>query len=159
MDMKASFTAPKPQSQSIRPLELKATKNKELQWLSALLRLSLGSLFISAALTKIPYGISGTVSYYAALFKDSLLPSVLVEAHASAIMFVEFATGLWLLSGFRLALAWKFTGLLLLSLAIGMVFAGKYETAADNYVYALLTGLGLFLSSHDRWVLGKTKDF
>ncbi len=154
--MKAFLATPKAQSQSIHPLEAKTTKNPDLQWHSALLRLSLGSLFISAALTKIPYGISGTVSYYTDLFKDSLLPAVLVQAHASAIMFLEIATGLWLLSGYRLALAWKFTGLLLLSLAIGMVFAGKYETAADNYVYALLTGLGLFLSSHDRWVLGKT---
>lgn len=153
--MKTFLTPPRTQLPSLRTLDPAVAKNKELQWVSALLRLSLGTLFLAAALTKIPYGISGTVSYYAALFKDSLLPAVLVETHATVIMFVEFATGIWLLSGYLLAFAWKFAGLLLLSLAIGMVFAGRYETAADNYVYAVITGLGLFLSSHDRWVLGK----
>lgn len=146
--MKASYSSHKTQPEASR----------NLQWLSALTRLSLGTLLFSAALTKFPYGISGTVEYYASLFKGSLLPTALVKAHASAIMFVEFGTGLWILSGFRLATAWKFTGLLMLSLAIGMVFAGKYDTAADNYVYAMFTGLGLVLSSHDRWILGKIKE-
>lgn len=41
------------------------------------------------------------------LFEHSLLPRFLVEAHASVILFVELALALWLLSGYRLALAWK----------------------------------------------------
>lgn len=154
--MKASPLMPKVQLPPLAPVAA-PVKHDELQWLSVLARLSIGTLLLSAAVTKLPYGVSGTVGYYTSLFKDSLLPGALVEAHASAIMFVEFGTGLWLLSGFRLATAWKFSGLLLLSLAIGMVFAGKYDTAADNYVYTMLTGLGLLLSSHDHWVLGAAR--
>ncbi len=127
----------------------------ELQWASALLRLSIGSLLLSAALIKVPGGIAGTIAYYSSLFEQSILPLFLVKAHASVIMFVEFALGIWLLSGYRLPLAWKASSLLLVSLAVGMVFAGKYDVASDNYLYVLVSCLGLFLARYDRWTLGR----
>lgn len=124
-------------------------------WLSVLMRLSIGSLLLVAAINKIPGGVSGTVAYYQSLFQNSLLPTFLVTAHASIILFVEFLLGLWLLSGYRLSLAWKASALLLVSLAMGMVFAGKYDVASDNFVYVFLSGVGLFTSPFDRWSFGK----
>ncbi|HET9374514.1 MAG TPA: hypothetical protein VFO40_06045 [Chthoniobacterales bacterium] len=56
-----------------------------------------------------------------------------------------------LLSGWQLRLAWKVAGLVLISLAIGMIFAGKYDVASDNYLYVLLCVTGLFASPFDRW--------
>lgn len=127
---------------------------RDLHWASVFLRLAAGSLFLSAGLVKIPGGVSGTVAYYSSVFERSLLPALLVRAHASVILFVELALGIWLLSGYRLALAWKVAAGLLISLAIGMLFAGKYDVASDNYVYVLLAVGGLLVSRFDRWAVG-----
>jgi hypothetical protein len=131
---------------------------RDLHWVSVFLRGSLGSLFLAAAINKVPGGIAGTVGYYTSLFEHSILPSFLVQAHASVILFVEFALGFWLLSGYRLALAWKSAALVLVSLAVGMAFAGKYDVASDNYVYVALALGGLLTSRFDRWVLGRASE-
>ena len=132
----------------------RADWQRDLQWVSALLRAALGSLFLSAAIMKLPGGIASTVSYYSTLFEHSLLPHFLVVAHASVIMAVEFLLAAWLLSGYRLALGWKVSASVLVSLAVGMVFARKFDVAADNYVYVALSLVGLATSRFDRWVLG-----
>lgn len=128
---------------------------RDLHWVSVFLRASLGSLFLAAAIAKMPGGVAGTVGYYSSLFEHSLLPSFLVEAHASVILFVELALALWLLSGYRLALAWKSAAVVLLSLAVGMLFAGKTDVASDNYVYVALALGGLLTARFDRWVAGR----
>jgi hypothetical protein len=122
-----------------------------LHWVSVFSRASLGSLFLSAAISKVPGGISGTVAYYSKLFEHSLLPGFLVTAHASVIMSVEFILAAWLLSGYRLALAWKAAAAVLVSLAVGMIFAGKTDVASDNYGYVALSLGGLLASPFDRW--------
>jgi hypothetical protein len=127
---------------------------RDLHWVSAFSRLSIGSLFLSAGILKLPGGVSGTIAYYSSLFENSLLPAFLVRAHASVILFAELALGIWLLTGYRLAMAWKVAAALLTSLAIGMLFAGKYDVASDNYVYVLLSLGGLLVSRYDRWALG-----
>lgn len=129
---------------------------RDLHWVSVFLRLAIGSLFVGAGLTKLPGGISGTVGYYSSLFENSLLPGALVRAHASVIMIVELGLGVWLLSGYRLPAAWKAASLLLLSLAVGMLFAGKFDVANDNYLYLFLATAGLVVSRFDRWVVGAT---
>ncbi|HTV24879.1 MAG TPA: MauE/DoxX family redox-associated membrane protein [Polyangiaceae bacterium] len=127
------------------------TTRRDLHWVSVFLRLSIGSLFLSAGILKLPGGVSGTVAYYSGLFQGSLMPAFLVRAHASLILFAELALGLWLLSGYRVALGWKVAAGLLTSLAVGMLFAGKYDVASDNYVYVLLSLGGLLVSRFDRW--------
>ena len=129
----------------------RAAWQRDLHWVSVFLRASLGSLFLSAAIAKVPAGIAGTVGYYSKLFEHSLLPSFLVTAHASVIMLVEFALAAWLLSGYRLALAWKAAAVVLISLAVGMIFAGKTDVASDNYGYVALALGGLLTSPFDRW--------
>jgi uncharacterized membrane protein YphA (DoxX/SURF4 family) len=131
---------------------LDSYSKRDLHWVSVFLRLSIGSLFLSAGISKLPGGVSGTVAYYSSLFEHSLLPLALVRAHASVILFLELLLGVWLLSGLRLAAAWKAAALLLVSLAVGMLFAGKYDVASDNYVYVLLSLGGLVVSRFDRWV-------
>lgn len=127
---------------------------QNLHWASVGLRASLGTLFLSAAITKLPGGVSGTVGVYAKLFEHSLLPGVLITAHATVIVWIELLLGAWLLSGYRLALAWKAAALVLLSLAVGMIFAGKTDVASDNYVYVVLSLGGLLTSPFDRWAWG-----
>jgi hypothetical protein len=136
---------------------LPASVQRDLHWVSVFLRLSVGSLLLSAGVIKLPGGVGGTVHYYSSLFEHSLVPALLVRAHASVICFVELALGLWLLSGYRLAIGWKVAAALLVSLAVGMVFAGKYDVASDNYVYVLLALGGLLTSRFDRWALGAAR--
>ncbi|MBA3832999.1 MAG: hypothetical protein H0X34_14110 [Chthoniobacterales bacterium] len=129
-----------------------------LHWVSILLRLTIGSLFLGAALVKTPMGISGVVAYYSSLLHDSLLPGFLVRTHATVILFLEYGMALWLFSGFRLRLAWIAASFVLISLAVGMIFAGKYDVAANNYFYVFLGALGLLSSPFDRWVLPRTSN-
>ena len=129
----------------------RTTWQHNLHWASVFSRAALGSLFLSAAISKVPHGIAGTVGYYSKLFEHSLLPSFLVTAHASVIMGVEFILAAWLLSGYRLALAWKAAAAVLISLAVGMIFAGKTDVASDNYGYVALALGGLLTSPFDRW--------
>jgi hypothetical protein len=124
-----------------------------LHWISILMRLSIGTLFLCAAIVKTPLGIPGIVAYYSSLLDKSLLPAFLVKIHATLILFLEFGLAFWLLSGWQLRLAWKVAGLVLISLAIGMIFAGKYDVASDNYIYVLLCAVGLFAGPFDRWVV------
>lgn len=127
------------------------TNTKNLHWLSVLMRLSIGTLMLVAALNKVPHGIEGTVAYFTGIFEKSLLPLFLVKIYAASIMFVEFIVAAWLFSGIKLKEAWIATGLLLISLAVGMLFAGKHDVAASNYVYVVIAGIGLLTSSYDRW--------
>ena len=124
---------------------------RSLHGVSILMRLSLGTLFLCAAIVKTPLGIPGIIAYYSSLFDHSLLPAFLVKIHAALILFFEYGLAVWLLSGWRLRLAWKVAGVLLVSLAIGMIFAGKYDVASANYIYVLLCVVGLFSSEFDRW--------
>jgi hypothetical protein len=128
---------------------------RSLHWVSILMRLSIGTLFLCAAIVKTPLGIGGIIAYYSSLLDKSLLPDLLVKTHAALILFFEYGVAVWLFSGWRLQLAWKVAGILLVSLAIGMIFAGKYDVASANYIYVLLCGVGLFASEFDRWVVGQ----
>jgi methylamine utilization protein MauE len=138
-----------PTSQSL----LNESLSNNLHWISILTRLSIGTLFLCAAIVKTPLGIPGIIAYYSSLLDKSLLPAFLVKIHAALILFLEFGLAFWLLSGWQLRLAWKVAGLALISLAVGMIFAGKYDVASDNYIYVFLCAVGLVASPFDRWVV------
>jgi hypothetical protein len=131
------------------------TLKRSFHGVSLLMRLAIGTLFLSAAIVKTPLGIGGIIAYYSSLLDKSLLPDLLVKTHAALILFFEYGVAVWLFSGWRLQLAWKVAGILLVSLAIGMIFAGKYDVASANYIYVLLCGVGLFSSEFDRRLVAR----
>jgi hypothetical protein len=144
------------QQEILSPAERLVTNGSlrhNLHWISILMRLAMGTLFLCAAIVKTPLGIPGIVAYYSSLLDKSLLPAFLVKIHATLILFLEFGLAFWLLSGWRLRLAWKVAGMVLISLAIGMIFAGKYDVVSDNYIYVFLCAVGLFASAFDRWAI------
>jgi len=146
------------QQDVLSPPDLPATAEtlrRSLHCVSILMRLAVGTLFLCAAIVKTPLGISGIVAYYASLLDHSLLPAILVRTHATLILFFEYGLAIWLFSGWRLRLAWKAGGVLLVSLAVGMIFAGKYDVASANYIYVLLCAVGLLTSEFDRWQVGR----
>jgi uncharacterized membrane protein YphA (DoxX/SURF4 family) len=132
-------------------------KTKNLSLISLILRVSIGTLFLGAALIKVSGGIDGSITHYLSLLGKSILPSFLIKAHASVIMLVEFVLAFWLFSGFKLKWAWIASSLTLLSLAFGMIFAYKFDVVSDNIIYILITCLGLYLTPYDNFVI-KSKD-
>lgn len=129
-------------------------KEKDLILFSVLLRLSIGSLFLGAAIIKVQGGIDGNISYYLSLFEKSIFPLFLVKLHASLIMFVEFFLALWLFTGYKLKIAWIASSITLISLAFGMIFTYKFDVTSDNYIYVLFCALGILVSSYDKYQLG-----
>jgi hypothetical protein len=119
------------------------------------MRLSIGTLFLCAAIVKTPLGILGTIAYFSSLLDKSLLPAFMVKSYAASILFFEYGLAVSLFSGWRLRLAWKAAGVLLVSLAVGMIFAGKYDVASANYIYVFLCAVGLFSSEFDRWLIAR----
>lgn len=129
-------------------------KKTDLQWFALFLRVIMASLFLGAALIKVQGGIDGSIAYYMSMFEKSILPLSLVKIHASIIIFVEFGLALWLISGYKLKAAWIASAFTLISLAFGMIFVYKFDVASDNYLYVLISGLGLLLTPYDKFQIG-----
>lgn len=124
-----------------------------VQWISLVLRLAVGSLFLAAAVRKLKGGMASiqhTVQYFQTTFENTWLPETLVTVHAHATPFIEALIVIWLITGFRLKVAWVFTALFMTSLAFGMSVAGEFATAANNYTYVLICCAGLWMSRGDR---------
>jgi len=126
---------------------------KNLSLISLILRLIIGSLFLGAAIIKVKGGIDGSITYYNSMFKSSIFPIFLVNAHASIIMFLEFILAIWLFSGVKLKQAWITSGITLITLAFGMIFVYKFDVVSDNYIYVLITCLGILLTPYDTYRL------
>ncbi|MBV8482978.1 MAG: hypothetical protein JO077_08960, partial [Verrucomicrobia bacterium] len=70
------------QQDVLSPADYPATAEplkRRLHWVSILMRLSIGTLFLCAAIVKTPLGIPGITAYYSSLFDHSLLPGFLVK--------------------------------------------------------------------------------
>lgn len=134
------------------------TLKKNLQIVSLVLRLAMGSLFLAAALIKVEGGISGTIAYYTSLFEKSLLPLSLVRLHASVVMIGEFTMAFWLITGFKVRIAWITSTFFLMSFAFGMMMISKFDVASDNYIYVLISCVGLLLSQYDYFNVSKIKE-
>lgn len=126
---------------------------KKLQWISLILRISIFSLFAAAAMSKFDGGVAGTVAYFSSIFEETWLPLVLIKPYAAAVMFIEIGLAIWILIGIRLRTAWIVTGLFTITLAFGMLVAGEYGTASDNYIYVLICSIGLLLNEFDHYSL------
>lgn len=124
------------------------------RWVSLVLRLAIGSLFLSAAVGKLSGGLAsirGTVGYFQATFAETWLPPALVTMHGWLTPFVEALIAVWLIVGYRLRIGWILTCLFAISLAFGMAVAKKHDVAANNYGYVLICAAGLYCSRYDRF--------
>ena len=126
----------------------------EAWWISLILRFSIASLFVAAVVPKFTGGLDGVVMNFQNTFKDTWLPPALVTLYARFIPFIEVIIPIWLISGFKLRVAWVFTVVVLISLAFGMAVAKHYDVAADNFFYVMMACLGLYVSQFDRCQIG-----
>ncbi|MDD0854344.1 DoxX family protein [Halobacteriovorax sp. GB3] len=124
---------------------------KNYSLISLILRIAIGSLFLGTGLIKISGGIDGTIAYYMSMFEKTIFPIFLIKLHASIIIFVELFLAVWLLSGIQLRKAWIFSILTLISLAFGMIFTYKFNVVSDNYIYVVISCLGLLLEPYDTY--------
>lgn len=116
-----------------------------------LMRLSLGVLFLFAALGKFmaPGGIGGVAQKMQETFASTWLPSFLVVPYVHVLPFVELAVGILLLLGLCTRWAFLLSGLLLISLAFGMMVQQQHAVVANNLTYVLMAAAGIWLSARD----------
>lgn len=127
----------------------------EEQWISAILRLALGSLFLAAAVGKFLGGIGATAMHIEGMFAGTWLPGPLVSIYARLLPFAELLIAVWLISGVKLKEAWALTGLTLVSLGFGLTVAKQPGT--DCYLLTLAACLGIHFSKYDTCSLFKKK--
>ena len=118
---------------------------------TVLMRLSLGVLFFFAALGKFtaPGGIGGVAQKMQESFANTWLPGFLLAPYVHVLPFLELAVGMLLLLG--LCTRWTFflSGLLLVSLAFGMMVQQQHAVVGTNLTYVLMATAGVLLSARD----------
>ncbi len=116
-----------------------------------LMRLSLGILFLVAALGKFlaPGGIGGVAQKMQESFAGTWLPSFMVAPYVHALPFAELAVGILLILGLRTCWVFFLAGLLLVSLAFGMMVQQQHAVVGTNLTYVLMAAAGLWLSARD----------
>ncbi len=116
-----------------------------------LMRLSLGILFFVAGLGKFlaPGGVSGVAQKMQESFANTWLPACMVGPYVHVLPFVEITVGALLLLG--LCTRWAFfgSGLLLVSLAFGMMVQQQHAVVGTNLTYVLMAVVGIYLSAKD----------
>jgi thiosulfate dehydrogenase [quinone] large subunit len=110
----------------------------------ALLRITLGVIFLFAGVTKFMAGIGNIAREIVRNFAGKL-PAALVQPFAYALPFAEVTLGALILLGLFVPVALLFSGLLLIVLNFGLVMAGDTETVAHNLQYALINFVLLWL--------------
>ncbi len=126
--------------------------NPEMSWISLILRVAVGLMFVMACFSKFAGGFGTYVTAIMDMFKGSFLPGWLLTPYVYALPFVEGLVGLWLLTGIKLRAGWILTAFVLISLAFGMMVAK--QQAGDIYTYVLMVCAGIYTSKFDGCCLG-----
>lgn len=120
----------------------------------ALLRSTLGVVFLAAGVGKIMAGVgafaSGTQQDFA-----GKLPGALVLAFAYALPFLEVAAGLMLVAGLFNYFGAVLTGLLMIALTFGKLIEGDTATVAHNLSYSVIVFLLIWFSDYNGYSLDR----
>jgi thiosulfate dehydrogenase [quinone] large subunit len=119
--------------------------------IALLLRVGIGILFLFAGLNKFMRegGAVGVAESMIDRFADTVLPGFLVTPFVYALPYVEVTLGVFLILGLFTRSALLFTGLLLLSLALGLLASGGNDTVPKVLNYLLITCVALWFASRD----------
>jgi thiosulfate dehydrogenase [quinone] large subunit len=120
----------------------------------ALLRMTLGLVFLLSGLSKFLTGISNVAGQQAQQFAGKL-PPFLVTAFFYALPFVEVTIGALLVLGLFNALALILSGLLLMALTFGTAMKGDFPTVAHNVSFALVNSALLWLANYNGYSLDR----
>ncbi len=118
----------------------------ELQWISFLLRLAVGTLFGIIGVAQVQTTADTLTSVYAEGFYGSILPESLVIGFLGLLPYVELLLAVWLIVGVFQKWAWVLSGFLLIALSMGLLMLNETQAAADNFLFLLLVVAGLYFS-------------
>lgn len=125
----------------------------------ALLRSTLGIIFLAAGIGKFMAGVGAFASGMQQNFAGKL-PSALVLPFGYALPFLEVAVGLMLVAGLFNYFGAVLTGLLMIALTFGKLIEGDTATVAHNLSYSVIVFLLIWFSEYngysiDRLLQGK----
>lgn len=114
-----------------------------------LLRISLGLLYFVAGLTKVMGGAAAASQGIEKMFTGTWLPAWSVHLFALTLPYAETAIGALLILGLLRVVALPLGGLLMVSLAFGMMVAGKHDVVANNMGYVFMFAAACFAMRWD----------
>ena len=124
------------------------TRHRETAY--ALLRLTLGIVFLFAGIGKFKMGLGNFAGGMLQQFSGKL-PAILVEPFAYTLPFAETTLGALILIGLFTPAALTLSGLLLAALTFGTVMSGDFPTVAHNVQYGLVNFVLLWLADLNRF--------
>ena len=127
------------------------------RWLAyAILRVTLGGVFLFYGVGKFVVGLAATAQWFQDSFAKTWVPPASVYAFSLALPFIEVTIGVLLILGLFTRSAVAVAGLLIAALTIGLTIKGSSTDVALNMGYAV----ALFILLHriednefslDRW--------
>jgi thiosulfate dehydrogenase (quinone) large subunit len=123
----------------------------------ALLRVTLGTLLLFAGVGKITEGREEFVPGFVERFEETWLPDALVTVVAHALPYLEVGLGVLLVLGLFTLPALFGAAVLFLVFTFGTTVADDHEATGRNTLYALITFVLIWLSSHDRLGLDRLR--
>jgi thiosulfate dehydrogenase [quinone] large subunit len=129
------------------------TRYREVAY--ALLRLTLGVVFLFSGIGKLRAGVGNVAGSMLQQFSGKL-PGVLVQPFVYVLPFAETALGALIVFGLFTRLALSFSGLLLAALTFGTVMLGEFPTVAHNTQYALVNFVLLWASEYNHYSVDQT---
>ncbi len=124
----------------------------------ALLRVMLGINMLGRSVVRIPQ-IETFASGMASNFADTFLPEPFVLVYAYAIVLTETIIGVLLILGWKTRWALLTMGLLLITLAFGMILQQNFGTVANILVYAFVVSFLLFNTNFDHFGIDRGFSF
>ena len=120
----------------------------------ALLRVTMGVIFLFYGIGKFVSGIGGFVGTMNQQFSGKL-PAFMVMPFAYFIPIGETISGALILLGLFTRIGLTLSGLLLIGLTFGLVMLGRADGVAHNLIYALVNFVLLWLIDLNRYSLDR----
>lgn len=136
--------------------EERVPKYSELAY--ALLRITLGVMFLFFGVGKFVQGLPKFVSGIEDRFAQSWLPPTLVTPFAYVLPFVEVTIGALLIIGLFTVAALVAAAVLMIALTFGTVVESNQATTARNVNYALIVFVLLFLVRYNAHSVDGARD-
>lgn len=124
------------------------TRHREVAY--ALLRLTLGMVFLFAGIGKFMGGLGNFVGGMNQHFSGKL-PAMMVMPFAYVLPFGEVTAGALIAFGLFTRFGLTISGLLLIGLTFGTVMLGDFPTVAHNVQYGLVNFILLWASEYNRY--------
>ena len=120
----------------------------------ALLRVTLGSIFLTTGVVKFVFGVGNFAAGLQQQFADKL-PMFIVTPFAYALPIAEVIVGLLLVVGLFTEMALVLSGVLLLILTFGRVVTNDSATVAHNLSYAFINFMLLWLAEYNGYSIDR----